>query len=211
AFWHDFFTLSYGDAGTDWTIVFQGVHQQLRSLGEETNEIVIWSGTHPVEQLLRRRVYWWLQDKTIKVTEVLVDSDDLENPEGRHYAAVAQISTERLKLLFAERQTATPGLRRQLANEWVKLREQGTGIRIIENNRLTERPIGHFDTRLLSIVSEQPTILAHAIGQAMSETGMADTFCKWRYITLIQRGELVLISGNLHDESDSVIIGKPRG
>jgi hypothetical protein len=145
------------------------------------------------------------------VTEVLIDSGDLENPEGKHHAVVAQISTERLKLRFVERQTATPDLRSQLANEWVKLCEQGTGIRIIENNRLTERPIGYFDTRLLSIVGEQPTIQAHAIGQAMSETGMADTFFKWRYITLIQRGELSQISGNLHDEYNSAIIAKPRG
>ncbi|WP_149330639.1 DUF3658 domain-containing protein [Citrobacter braakii] len=211
AFWHDFFTLSYGDAGRDWTASFQGVHQRLYSLGEGADEIVIWSGTHPAEQLLRRRIYWWLQDKTIKVTEVLVDSDDLENPEGRHYAAVAQISTERLKLRFAERQIATPALRRQLADEWVELRDHGVGIRLIKNNRLTEHPIGYFDTRLLSIVGKQPTRLAHAIGQAMSETGMTDTFCKWRYITLVQRGELVLISGNLHDGSDAAIIGKPRG
>lgn len=211
AFWHDFFTLTCGDAGTDWTTLFQSVHQQLRSLGEGTDEIVIWSGTHPVEQLLRRRIYWWLRDDTVKVTEVLVGSGDLENPEGRHYVAVAQISTERLKLLFAERQTAPPGIRRQLADEWGKLRDQGTGIRIIENNRLAEHPIEYFDIRLLSIVGEQPTRLAHAIGQAMSETGMTDTFCKWRYVTLIQRGELALISGNLHDEFDSAIIGKPRG
>ncbi|AHE72526.1 hypothetical protein M942_04345 [Enterobacter ludwigii] len=40
---------------------------------------------------------------------------------------------------------------------------------------------------------------------------MSDTFCKWRYITLIQRGELALISGAIHDESDSAIIGKARG
>lgn len=211
AFWHDFFTLTSGNAGTNWTAFFQSVHQQLSTLSEGGDEIVIWSGTHPVEQLLRRRIYWWLRDDTVRVTEVLVDTLDLENPKGKHHAAVAQISTERLKLRFTERQTATPALRCQLANEWVKLRDQGAGIRIIENRRLTERPIEYFDTRLLSIVGEQPTRLAHTIGQAMSVTNMTDMFCKWRYITLIQRGELALISGNLHDESDSAIIGKPRG
>ncbi|MGJ3449002.1 DUF3658 domain-containing protein [Enterobacter sp. PTB] len=211
AFWHDFFTLTCGDAGRDWTTVFQGVHQQLRSLGEGTDEIVIWSGTHPVEQLLRRRIYWWLRDDTVRVTEVLVDTRDMNNPDGQTHAAIAQIPVGQLKLRFAERQTATPALRLQLADEWVKLRGQGVGIRIIENNRLTERPIEYFDTRLLSIVGEQPTRLAHAIGQAMSETGMTDTFCKWRYIMLIQRGELALISGNLHDEYSSAMVGKPRG
>ena len=211
AFWNDSFSLAYGDAGINWAATFQNVHQQLSTLSEGADEIVIWSGTHPVEQLLRRRVYWWLRDDTIRVTEVLVDSGDLENPEGKHHAAVAQISTERLKLRFVERQTATPALRSQLADEWVKLREQGAGIRLIENSQLTEHPFEYFDTRLLSIVSEQPTRLAHAVGQAMSETGMTDTFCKWRYITLIQRDELTLISGNLHDGSDSAIIGKPRG
>jgi len=211
AFWHDLFTLTDEDAGTDWTTIFQDVHQQLSSLSDDTDEIVIWSGTHPVEQLLRRRVYWWLRDSATKVTEVLIDTRDMENPGERPYAAVAQIATERLKIRFAERQSIPPALRRRLADEWVTLRDQGAGIRIIENKRLTERPVEYFDTRLLSIVGEQPTRLAHAIGQAMSETGMTDMFCKWRYITLIQRGELTLISGNLHDESDSAMVGKPRG
>ncbi|WP_439413047.1 DUF3658 domain-containing protein [Enterobacter ludwigii] len=112
---------------------------------------------------------------------------------------------------MAERQTATPAIRSQLANEWVQQRDHGSELRIIENNRLTECSFGYFATRLLSIVGEQPTRPTHAIGQAMSETGMTDMFCKWRYITLIQRGELTLISGNLHDGSDSAIIGKPRG
>jgi len=43
----------------------------------------------------------------------------------------------------------------------------------------------------------------------MSETGMTDTLCKWLYITLIYRGALALISGNLHDESDATITGWP--
>ncbi|WP_439413122.1 DUF3658 domain-containing protein, partial [Enterobacter ludwigii] len=205
------FTLADGDAGTDWTPFFQGVHQQLYSLGEGTDEIVIWSGTHPVEQLLRRRIYWWLRNDTARVTEVLVDTRDMNNPDRQTHAAVAQIPGERLKLRFAESQTTPPNLRRRLADEWVKLRDQGAGIRIIENNRLTECSFGYFATRLLSIVGEQPTRPTHAIGQAMSETGMTDMFCKWRYITLIQRGELTLISSNLHDESDSAMVGKPRG
>ncbi|MNG54590.1 hypothetical protein D3C79_126380 [compost metagenome] len=211
AFWNDFFSLAYGDVGINWAATFQNVHQQLSTLSEGVDEIVIWSGTHPVEQLLRRRIYWWLRDDTVRVTEVLVDTRDMNNPDGQTHAAIAQIPVGQLKLRFAERQTATPAIRRQLADEWVKLRDQGVGIRIIENNRLTERPIEYFDTRLLSIVGEQPTRLAHAIGQAVSEAGMTDTFCKWRYIMLIQRGELALISGNLHDEYSSAMVGKPRG
>ncbi|MFZ4172237.1 DUF3658 domain-containing protein [Enterobacter ludwigii] len=145
------------------------------------------------------------------MTEVLVDTRDMNNPDGQTHAAIAQLPVGQLKLRFAERQTATPAIRRQLADEWVTLRDQGAGIRIIENKRLTERPVEYFDTRLLSIVGEQPTRPTHAIGQAMSETNMTDMFCKWRYITRIQRGELTLISGNLHDESDSAMVGKPRG
>ncbi|WP_439413048.1 DUF1835 domain-containing protein [Enterobacter ludwigii] len=97
AFWHDLFTLTDEDAGTDWTPFFQGVHQQLCSLGEGTDEIVIWSGTHPVEQLLRRRIHWWLRNDTARVTEVLVDTRDMNNPDGQTHAAVAQIPGERLK------------------------------------------------------------------------------------------------------------------
>ncbi|MGC6030919.1 DUF3658 domain-containing protein [Enterobacter kobei] len=208
-FWHDCFTLAYGDAGPNWTTVFQGVHQQLSSLSHDTDEIVIWSGTHPVEQLLRRRVYWWLRNSTTKVTEVLIDTRDMDNPGERPYAAVAQIATERLKMRFAERQSIPPALRQQLADEWVTLRDQGTGIRLIEKNVLVERPIVYFDNDLLSFVGEQPVQLSRTIGQAMSETGMGDTFCKWRYVTLIQRGELTLISGSLHDEYNSAMIGKP--
>ncbi|MEI9746065.1 DUF3658 domain-containing protein [Enterobacter ludwigii] len=109
---------------------------------------------------------------------------------------------------IAERQTATPDLRSQLANEWVQQRDHGSGLRIIENNRLTECSFGYFATRLLSIVGEQPTRLAHAIRQAMSETNMTDMFCKWHYITLIQQGVLALASGNLHDEYNSAMVAK---
>lgn len=208
-FWHDVFTLTYGDAGPNWATVFQDVYQQLCSLSDNTDEIVIWSGTHPIEQLLRRRIYWWLRDKTVNVTEVLIDTRDMNNPGERPYAAVAQIATERLKMRFAERQSIPPALRKQLADEWVTLRDQGTGIRLIENNVLTEHPVAYFDNDLLSFVGEQPVQLNRTIGQAMSETGMGDTFCKWRYVTLIQRGELTLILGNLHDEYNSAMIGKP--
>lgn len=209
-FWHDFFTLAYGDAGPNWTTVFQGVYQQLSSLSDDTDEIVIWSGTHPVEQLLRRRVYWWLRHSATKVTEVLIDTRDMDSPGERPYAAVAQISTERLKIRFAERQSIPPALRQQLADEWVTLRDQGTGIRLIENNVLTEHPVAYFDNDLLSLVGEQPVQLNRTIGQAMSETGMGDTFCKWRYVTLIHRGELTLISGSLHDEYHSAMISRPE-
>ncbi|AHE72525.1 hypothetical protein M942_04340 [Enterobacter ludwigii] len=86
-------------------------------MGKGSDEIVIWSGTHPVEQLLLRRIYWWLRNDTASVTEVLVDTRDMHNPDGKTHAAVAQIPGERLKLRFAVRQTATPELRSQLANE----------------------------------------------------------------------------------------------
>ncbi|HBC0589186.1 TPA: DUF1835 domain-containing protein [Enterobacter cloacae] len=209
AFWHDVFNLAYGDAGPNWTTVFQGVHQQLSSQSDDTDEIVIWSGTHPVEQLLRRRVYWWLRHSATKVTEVLIDTRDMENPGERPYAAVAQISTERLKMRFAERQSIPPALRRQLADEWVTLRDLGTGIRLIENNVLTEHSVAYFDKDLLSLVGEHPVQLNRIIGQAMAETGMGDTFCKLRYVTLIQRGALTLISGSLHDEYNSAMISRP--
>ncbi|ENX4473328.1 DUF1835 domain-containing protein [Enterobacter roggenkampii] len=175
AFWHDFFTLAYGDAGPNWTTIFQDAHQQVSSLSDDTDEIIIWSGTHPVEQLLRRRVYWWLRHSATKVTEVLIDTRDMENPSERPYAAVAQIATERLKIRFTERQSILPALRKQLPDEWVTLRDQGTGIRLIENNVLTEHPVAYFDNDLLSLVGEQPVQLNRTIGQAMSETGMGDT------------------------------------
>jgi len=96
-----------------------------------------------------------------------VDTGDMNNPAGRHYAAVAQISVERLKLRFATRRFVSLTLRNQLADEWVRLRDHGAGIRIIENNRLTERPIGYFDTRRLSIIGMNPTRLDHSIGKCI--------------------------------------------
>jgi len=209
AFWHNVFSLAYGDTDADWSARFHCVYQQLQPLSDDVDEIVIWSGSHPVEQLLRRRVYWWLRDKNVSVTEILVDTSDMNNPAGRHYAAVAQISAERLKLRFAGRHSASLMLRNQLADEWVRLRCQSVGMRIIENNQLTERPIEHFDARLLSIVGAKPAPLDSVIGRAILETGMTDTFCKWRYITLIQRSELMFISGNIHDESGSAMISRP--
>ncbi|HGM5324812.1 TPA: DUF1835 domain-containing protein [Serratia marcescens] len=208
AFWHDVFARAYGDTHTDWSARFYSVYQQLNTLSEHVDEIVIWSGSHPVEQLLRRRVYWWLRDKSVNVTEIPVDTRDKENPSGRHHAAVAQISADRLQLRFAERRPVSITQCRQRADEWVTLRDQGIGIRIIDNSLLTERPIAYFDVCLLSIVAARPIRLNQAIGQAMSETGMTDTFCQWRYTTLIASGELTLISGNLHDGSGSAMIGR---
>ena len=62
--------------------------------------VVIWSGSNPIEQLFRGRVYWWLRDQSVSVTEIQVDTRDMYNPPEWHYAAVAPISVEQLKLRF---------------------------------------------------------------------------------------------------------------
>lgn len=89
AFWEAVFNGDPDMAGMDWYRELDEIRFQLLSLLCEADEIVIWAGHHPTEQLLRRRIHGWLQDITIPVYEVQPSMDDRQPEPGggdRRYA-----------------------------------------------------------------------------------------------------------------------------
>jgi hypothetical protein len=161
---------------------------------------------YPVEQLLRRRVYWWLLDVSVKVTEVLFDSRDIASVAEKSYVSVAQIASELKKTCFSERISIPVECRERLAEEWVALRDKGIGLRRLDKNaHLIESPIEHYDADLRALVGHQPILLSHVIGMGMVKTGMSDNFCKWRYIEVINKGGLLLSSGNYNEAHCTVV------
>ncbi|MBD3717536.1 DUF1835 domain-containing protein [Enterobacter hormaechei] len=70
AFWEAVFNGDPDMAGMDWHRELGQIRYQLSILLREGDEIVIWAGHHPTEQLLRRRIHGWLQDISTPVYEV---------------------------------------------------------------------------------------------------------------------------------------------
>ncbi|WP_267908983.1 DUF3658 domain-containing protein [Paraburkholderia kururiensis] len=206
AFWNDIFAADKNMSQFDWQAEFLATCNQLRNLGREAAEVVIWAGSHPTEQALRRRVHWWLRSTPVKVSEVLVDIEDMaDGTADRIHAPIACASVERLRLRFSHRLESTDYLRKQLADEWGALRDHGQGVRLWEGDRLLEYPIDHYDATLLALVEQQPVRFARVVGHAMAETGQSDCFCKWRFATLVRTGHLSLASGNFHDWLSAMI------
>lgn len=57
AFWEAVFDGDPDMAGMDWYRELGEIRFQLSTLLREADEIVIWAGHHPTEQLLRRRIH----------------------------------------------------------------------------------------------------------------------------------------------------------
>lgn len=198
AFWAELFAWDE-EMLSDMRTEFRTVNEALANLGREATEVVIWAGSDPSEQAMRRRMHWWLQDAPVLITEVLVDAEDVTNPDRSIHTPVALVSIEYLHLCFERRTPSTIEDRRRLAADWAVLREKGRGVRMWEAGCLSERPIDHYDTHLLSLVGAEPAKFRKVLGQAMADTGRTDTFCTWRFAALIQTGQMSLTHGDMQD------------
>lgn len=205
AFWREVFASEKRMRRFDWHAELSAITEKPSELESGASEIVIWAGRHPSEQLMRRRVHWWLQNTSVHVSEVLLDSGDMENKVLPSQTAVALTSAERLAHCFEKRLPAQNVLRRSLAGEWRALRDNGTGLRHWESGHWLERPIDDCDVKLLSLVGQQPLSLRRVVGQAMALTGLSDSFCTWRFAIQVQTGGLLLVSGRF-DEPDSAMV-----
>jgi hypothetical protein len=193
AFWKEVFSsLADPPSGFDYSAGLRADYAQLSRLAEETSEVVIWAGAHPTEQALRRRIHWWLRGMRVPVTEVIVDIEDMTCISDRSGAPVALASRQRLQLRYRERIAVGPAMREQLAASWVTLRENAVGIRVWAGNRLLERPVEQFDPIILALAGRPPVCFADALGHAMANTGLPDTFCRWRIAALVKAGRLSL-------------------
>ncbi|MBK5416219.1 DUF1835 domain-containing protein [Pseudomonas sp. TH31] len=186
AFWAELFAWDE-EILSEMRTEFRDVNEVLANLGREATEVVIWAGSNPIEQAMRRRMHWWLQDAPVLITEVLVDTP------------VAVVSIEHLHSRFERRTPSTIEDRRRLAADWAALREKGHGVRIWEADCLSERPIDHYDTHLLSLVGTEPAKFLKVLGQAMAATGRTDSFCEWRFAALIQTGQMSLTHADMQD------------
>jgi hypothetical protein len=199
AFWAELFAVGEEMRSMDWRAEFCAVNEALANLGREATEVVIWAGSHPTEQAMRRRVHCWLKDAPVLITEVLVGTEDVANPHRCIHAPIALVSIEHLRARFERRTPSTIEDRRNLAAEWAVLREDGRGVRVWEDGCLSECPIDHYDAHLLSLVGAEPVGFFKVLGQAMAKTGRTDAFCKWRIATLIKTGRMSLTHGDLLD------------
>ncbi|WP_434113466.1 DUF3658 domain-containing protein [Paraburkholderia caffeinilytica] len=200
AFWTEFFELEGLNPPIDWRAEFCGASDALSRIATGATEIVIWAGSHPTEQALRRRTHWWLMGATVPISEVIVSIQDVtEAARCCIHAPVALVPTERLRSRFEQRSRVTHEERVRLATEWIELRDRGEGVRIWDNGRLLECPIDHYDAHLLSLASPAPIPLSNVLGRAMAATGQSSTFCKWRLATLLRSGGLSLVEGDLKD------------
>ncbi|HAV1851663.1 DUF3658 domain-containing protein [Enterobacter hormaechei] len=197
AFWEAVFDGDPDMAGMDWYRELGEIRFQLSTLLREADEIVIWAGHHPTEQLLRRRIHGWLQETRIPVYEVLPGRDDRQpEPGGANgVMPIATIPPDILRQRYQERHLVSAGLQRQLASEWEDWRENGKGIRTLKNGVLTESAIDSVDPVILSLFSQRPLALHRGIGHVMAVTGLTDALCRWRINILLSAGLLKLEEG----------------
>lgn len=205
AFWSGIFALDKQMRSVNWSTELRAANKALGNLSRETTEVVIWAGSHPTEQTMRRRVHWWLKDSPLLVSEVLVGAHDVANPDRCIHAPIALVSSERLRACFERRSTSTADEREKLATEWAALRESGCGLRVWEGGALSERRIDHYDAKMLSLVQTGPTRFVEVLSQAMADTGNSDAFCKWRFATLLQTGEISLVHGSFNDVYSAIV------
>jgi hypothetical protein len=199
AFWKEVFSaLADPPSGFDYSASLCAAYVQLSQLAEEASEVAIWAGAHPTEQALRRRIHWWLRGMSVPVTEVIVDAEDMMCISDRSGAPVALASRQRLQLRYRERVVVAPAMREQLAASWITLRQNAVGIRVWAGNRLLERPVEQFDPIILALAGRPPVCFAHALAHAMANTGLPDTFCRWRIAALVKAGRLSLAAADRH-------------
>ncbi|HDS2561269.1 TPA: DUF1835 domain-containing protein [Klebsiella aerogenes] len=192
AFWKDIFTDVADMSAVDWVSQLIRVRVQLAELLRGVDEVIIWAGEHPTEQLLRRRTLWWLKDTGIRVTEVFPGGKNpgSEHPAEKEEKPVALIPPERLHEYYQTRQVISSELHQLLGKEWLRWQEHGKGIRILQNGELAEQPMDYYDNAMLSLFRDRPVEWGRGIGAAMAETGQTDSFCRWRIRILMQEGLL---------------------
>ena len=120
AFWEAVFDGDPDMAGMDWYRELGEIRFQLSTLLREADEIVIWAGHHPTEQLLRRRIHGWLRETSIPVYEVPPGGyhGQPEPGEATGVMPIAMIPPDILRQRYQERRLVSAGLQRQLASEW---------------------------------------------------------------------------------------------
>jgi len=100
-------------------------------------------------------------------------------------------------------------------DEWKKLVEENTGIRILEGGKkLSGREIGFYDDMLFSLITQQPQKAAKVVGQAIAKNRIptGDWFLLWRLRTfaasekiLFNKGEVRLMPDNAETHTDDTV------
>ncbi|MDI6958164.1 DUF3658 domain-containing protein [Pantoea sp. Pa-EAmG] len=197
AFWEAVFEGDPDMPSMAWYHELGEIRFQLSTLLREADEIVIWAGHHPTEQLLRRRIHGWLWETSIPVYEVSHALDNRQTEPGgtNGLMPITTIPPDILRQRYQQRRLVSAGLQRQLASEWEGCRENGKGIRTLKNGVLTESAIDSVDPVILSLFSQRPLALHRGIGHAMAITGLTDALCHWRINILLSAGLLKLEGG----------------
>lgn len=197
AFWEAVFDGEPDMVGMDWPGELGKIRYQLSTLLREADEIVIWAGHHPTEQLLCRRIHEWLQDTRLPVYEVQPSLDDRQYEPGGATGClpIAMVPPGVLGHSYEARCLVSAGLQRQLVSEWEGWLENGKGIRTLKNGVLTESDIGSVDQAIVSLFSHRPLVMYRGIGHAMAITGLTDALCRWRIKILLSAGVLKMEEG----------------
>lgn len=176
---------------------FLATHRALNELTDSSGiTIVIWTGSHVSEQSMRRRLHWWLRDTYATVAEVRLEN--IDRVQGLAGAPVEMHDVAQLRDALQRPVVITDERRAQLADEWVRLRQNGRGLRVWHDGHLVERPIDHYDDCLLALAGSKPILLSRLVVQAIRTIGRSATFWRWRAALMVDAGRLDLVEGEPH-------------
>lgn len=202
AFWTEVLCASgafpHFDVGASLVVARQALEQLSRHRGT----CIIWAGSHLTEQLMRRRLHWWLRETSATVAEIRVPDNDRHLEAGTsiclHDVATLRAASEQLVVVDKRERYC-------LAQEWVALRAQGSTVRVWEDQRIAARPYGFLDRRLLALAGDEPKLLPRLVGQAMGTIGYGEACWRWRVRQLVALGQMKVVEGCLDAWQTAVI------
>jgi hypothetical protein len=95
------------------------------------------------------------------------------------------------------------------ADEWPRLVEENTGIRIFKGGKKIEsQPIGYYDMLLLDLISDQNQKATKIVNTTLNKQKVptGDIFLHWRLKKLAEQGLLNWNKGEVKKADDSMIV-----
>ncbi|MCU1718619.1 DUF1835 domain-containing protein [Pseudomonas sp. 5P_3.1_Bac2] len=162
----------------------------LSQLGQDGQDVTVWTGDSCSEQLLLARVAHALQGSRVSLWEVAC-----ANPQRPPRKAVSLRSPAELVELYTQRTRLDPERRQQLAEDWQHAVQANQPIRTWLAGHFQAHSHALVDAPMLRSCSQQWRPLGQVMADAMAaQDGFfpTDFFLDWRASELAQAGQLEL-------------------
>ncbi|WP_439892445.1 DUF1835 domain-containing protein [Ralstonia sp. 25C] len=168
----------------------------LADLRDATTEVAIWHGQSASDQLMLRRVAYYLCQSPQRINEVGMDVRELEAPNGQGpLTTVGMYSGARLARRFSTIAPVSVLRIGRLAYEWQQTVRENADVRLWKGNTLVPVSYGTVDEVILEHVPTDWASARDVVGSIMGAIDgllASDWFVFWRCRELVGNGQLLL-------------------